>query len=201
MRIVLLVEGKTEKLGVPAFFKRWLDRRVDGVGVKPFVLAGTPNYERDLVRLSRRLLEEPAVSGVLCVLDLYGSQIPFPDDLAPATRYDWAKSWVEEKVSHAAFRQHFAVHETEAWLLSQPDLFPSEVAKQLPKKTPEAVNFKNPPSAVLATAYRRAFKNRSFAKTRGAGLFRKLDPEAAASRCPHLQLLLDDLLDLAQGSR
>jgi hypothetical protein len=34
----------------------------------------------------------------------------------------------------------------------------------------------------------------------GSNLFRKLDPELAYSRCPHLQLLLDDILNLAKDA-
>jgi hypothetical protein len=105
-------------------------------------------------------------------------------------------------VGHSRFRQHFAVHELEAWLLAAPTVLPADVAKALPGKCawPESVNFDEPPAKLLERLYRAKLK-RSYKKiTDGADLFRRLDPEAAAAKCPQLRVLLDELLALAKGS-
>lgn len=61
-----------------------------------------------------------------------------------------------------------AVHETEAWLLSDPGIFPAEGRRAFPDRCrrPETVNFD--------------------------------EPEVAYERCPSLKALLDDMLALAQ---
>ena len=105
-----------------------------------------------------------------------------------------------KRVGQPNFRQFFAVHETEAWLLSASGIFPPEVKKALPPKiaTPEAVNFDLPPAKLLDKLYKEKLK-RSYKKvTDGAELFAQLDPVTAYNRCPYLKLMLDDMLLLAQ---
>ena len=46
------------------------------------------------------------------------------------------QKYLEAQVGHDRFRQHFAVLETEAWLLCDPTLVPEGV----PKKSPEQIN-------------------------------------------------------------
>ena len=95
---------------------------------------------------------------------------------------------------------YFAVHEVEAWLLSEPKIFPSELHRRIPTKPPESVNLHNPPAKVLDTLYESAFKRGYKKIVHGKALFDKLDPARAYERCPHLKLMLDDMLDLARRS-
>jgi hypothetical protein len=104
-------------------------------------------------------------------------------------------------VSHPRFRQHFAVHETEAWLLSDPSILPKQVRAALPRRCerPETVNFEEPPAKLLERLYRERV-GRSYKKvTDGANLFGKLEPAAICDKCPHARRLLDDMLALATG--
>jgi hypothetical protein len=89
------------------------------------------------------------------------------------------------------FRQHFAVHETEAWLLCNRLSLPPGV----PDHPPEEVNFDEPPSKLLKRLMGGKYKK----KTERSRLC-NIDPEDAYSQCPHLRLLLDDLLALASGA-
>jgi hypothetical protein len=67
------------------------------------------------------------VIAVISLLDLYGPTF-YPDHLKKSKeRYDWAKNDIEGKVNQAKFFQFFAVHEVEAWLLSEPNIFPADV--------------------------------------------------------------------------
>jgi hypothetical protein len=91
------------------------------------------------------------------------------------------------------------VHEVEAWLLSQPELFPSEVRKALPGTIaqPEGVNFQQPPSKLLQRLFKDKLKQTYKKVTHGKNLFDNLDPSVAYNKCPNLRELLDEMLRLA----
>ena len=84
------------------------------------------------------------IIAAIGLLDLYES-FDFPKKkINVDERYDWAKRQIEDDVNHEKFRMYFAVHETEAWLLSQPEIFPTKVKEKLPHKkiqNPERINF------------------------------------------------------------
>ena len=69
---------------------------------------------------------------------------------------------MEGEVNHPKFRQHFAVHETEAWLLSGPEHFAAEIQKAFPAKIaqPETVKFNEPPAKLLDRLHETKFKQR-----------------------------------------
>jgi hypothetical protein len=95
----------------------------------------------------------------------------------------------------------FAVHELEAWILSDPRVLPPTVAKALPKSAhqrPETVNFDNPPKSVIKRLYRSKLNRKYRETTDAVKLLDKLDPNLAYQRCPHLRALLDEMLTLAQ---
>ncbi len=90
----------------------------------------------------------------------------------------------------------------EAWLFSEPALFPAEVRKRISGKSaaPEEINLQNPPSKVLQDAYLGALKHEYRKTTTGAGLFSRLNPQLAYERCPGLKRLLDSLLELSRAA-
>lgn len=184
----------------PQFLKRWLDEKSPRrVQIKAIVLSGTANYLKEISRRANLDLAQPHVIGALGVLDLYGSGLAYPDGTI-SHKYGWARNKIESEVRHARFRQHFAVHETEAWLLSQPSILPQAVRDAIPNSPPETVNFQNPPSHRLADLYKRRLEKKYTKPLEGAKLFRALDPNVARERCPHLALLLEDLRGLAAGA-
>jgi hypothetical protein len=143
VKFVLFVEGYTEKYGVPAFLKRYLDPRLtQPVGIKPVRFDGWQELVKDAPRKARMYLSDPKqgadVIAVIALLDLYGPTLYPADKTSAASRYDWAKAHLEKAVGLKKFHQFFAVHEIEAWLLSDPELFPPLVRKALPG------NVKNP---------------------------------------------------------
>ena len=136
----------------------------------------------------------------LSLLDLYGPTFYPPDKETPAARYEWAKAHLEAQVNQPNFSQHFAVHETEAWLLSDPAIFPTEVRQALTGKypNPETVNNEEPPAKLLDRLYQTRLK-RSYRKTvDGRSLFGKLNPSTAYEKCPYLKALLDEMLQRTQ---
>ena len=201
MRLLLYVEGETEKC-LPSFFSRWLQSRLhNGIQLKPVNFRGAGNYRREFAERARRDLQNAQVLGIVGILDFYGSGLSYPQG-SVAVKYRWAKEHLERQVGEPAFLQHFAVHETEAWLLSEPSIFRPEIRPSLPKASqPESVDSARPPSFVLKDLYRSKL-DRTYGKAlEGSSLFSKLNPETAYARCPHLKLLLDDILALATRSQ
>ena len=141
------------------------------------------------------------IIAVISLLDLYGPTF-YPDDVRDSQcRYNWAKTYMEKLVNQTEFYQFFAVHEVEAWLLSDPEIFPSQVKNAFPKKIlkPETINFNEPPAKLLERLYLKHMQ-RSYKKVvNGKDLFSRLNPEVAYQKCPGLQDLLDKMLALAKN--
>lgn len=201
MKFVLFCEGNTERKALPTFLKRWLDPRLSQrVGIAPVKFDGWRALYDGARKKALLRLREDDVIAVISLLDLYGPTI-YPDSARTATeRYDWAKKYIEEQVDHPKFRQFFAVHEVEAWLLSKPDLFPTEIQRGFPgrSRNPETVNFDEPPAKLLNRLHI-ATTRRTYKKvTQGMELFDRLDPAVAYEKCPRLKEMLDDMLRLAK---
>lgn len=201
MKFVLFVEGHTERLAVPQFLKRWLDPRLARpVGIKPVRFEGWKEYVKDIPKkVALNLSGKTGADVVACIglLDLYGPTF-YPERMADAaTRLAWAKDDLEKRVGNPRFRQYFAVHELEAWLLAAPAVLPRELRSLLPKSPPETVNFREPPARLLDRLYLSRLDRRYRKTTDGTNLFRALDPAVAYAKCPNLKLLLDDMLRMA----
>lgn len=204
MRFILLVEGHTEQKAVPAFLKRWLDPRLrQPVGVKPVRFEGWAELVDDVAKKARSYLDDPShddIVAVISLLDLYGPTI-YPDDaVSAADRESWGKRHIEAKVDREKFRHFFAVHESEAWLLSQPDVFPRGIRGSLPNRPPEQVNFDEPPAYLLDRLYKHATRRKYKKVVYGGQLFKKVDPNIAYASCPKLKALLDEMLALAKAA-
>ena len=93
--------------------------------------------------------------AVIGLLDLYGAPLSLPPSLTVDAKYTWAKAELERRVGDRRFRQHFAVHETEAWLLSNPEIFPAAIRDRLKSASyrPESVDFQQPPAKLLHQLY------------------------------------------------
>ncbi len=206
MKFVLFVEGYTEKKSLAEFLKRWLDPRLaKPVGIRTVRFDGWTDYVRGTPKKAGLYLHGPDredIVAVIGLLDLYGPTF-YPEQLTSANeRYAWAKQKLEGEVDHPKFRQHFAVHECEAWLLSDPSVLPSEVSKKLPGKCgqPETVNFDEPPKKLLQKLYREKLGGAYKEVTHGAGMFAELDPNLAHKKCPRLREMLNEMLALAEAA-
>lgn len=203
MKFVLFVEGHTEK-ALPSFLGRWLNPQLNQpVGIQAVQFNGTADMIKDMPARAERFLNAPKqdIIAVIGLLDLYGLPLIIPTSQKTVTeRCAWAKVYLEEQVGHPKFKQFFAVHETEAWLLSQPGIFPEpmqeEVADNAPR--PETVNSHEHPAKLLHRLYRKHYKRDYKKVTDGADLFADLDPAVAYEKCPHLKAMLDDMLSLAR---
>ncbi|HNY26247.1 MAG TPA: DUF4276 family protein [Candidatus Sumerlaeota bacterium] len=213
MKFVLLVEGQTEKDVLPKLFSRWLNPQLgQSVKIQTIPFRGWPEFEKSFARKALDHLNGPRAQDIIAViglLDLYlgGNQqaswsanVSDTEEKVKRGRAHFNSLAEKEGVPQDRFHMFFAVHELEAWLLSQPDIFPQEIAKALPGRVPEEVNSDEPPSKLLTRLYReKSGSKKKYNKiTDGSNLFAKLDPDQARKKCPHLKEMLDTLLDLAR---
>jgi hypothetical protein len=146
MKFIITVEGDTEREVLPEFVKRWLKPRLTyDIGIKAINFRGVGDYLKEFGKKSRLWLGEKDVIAVIGLVDLYGLPMDFPRRLDKEEKIEFARkkltNQVDKKLRHR-FRQHFAVFETEAWLLSDPTLFQPQF--ELPShitNNPENVNF------------------------------------------------------------
>lgn len=203
MKFILFVEGHTEHQVVAAFLKRWLDDHLlEAVGIQTVRFDGWAEMVREMPKRAKMYLNAPKgdVIAVIALLDLYGFQLSFPAACnSVLERIEWATEQLEHAVGEGQFRQFFAVHETEAWLLCEPRLFPALVAKSLQGKAekPETVNHKEPPAKLLDRLYMRNTGHGYKKVIAARNLFPKLNPDVAYTKCPQLKILLDTMLFLA----
>ena len=206
MRFVLLVEGQTERDSAAAFLKRWLDPQLSQpVGIQPVAFDGYADLMRKMSTKARMHLQGPKRSEVVAViglLDLYGPTFYPSDKTTVDERFAWGKEHFEKEVNLEKFRLFFAVHEFEAWLLSQPDIFSRDITNAFPSKIvqPERVNFVEPPAKLLDRVYQQQTRRNYKKTTYGKQLFAKLDPNIAIGKCPYLKALLDEMLALAKAA-
>ncbi len=204
MKFILFVEGHTEDKSLPKFLKKWLDPKLEmPVGIQTVRFEGWQALVKDAPLKAEMHLHGPRkddIIAVISLLDLYGPIYP-ADKVASEDRYAWGKNHIEKNVGQAHFFQFFAVHEVEAWLLSEPTVFPSEIQKALPSRInkPEIVNSDEPPAKLLQRLYNSQL-GRSYKKVvDGKKLFDKINPEVAYTKCPKLKELLDKMLELAKS--
>jgi hypothetical protein len=206
LKFILLVEGSTERDSAAAFLKRWLDPRLSqpvGIQVVPF--NGYAELTRDMVTRASMHPEGPKQGEIIAVIglmDRYGPSF-YPGELTTAEeRYEWGKDHFERLVDRDRFRMSFAVHEFEAWLFSQPQIFPRDVPNLMRNKFPhpERINFDAPPAKRLNQLYQQATRKNYKKTTYGKHLFAKLDPTIAVKKCPFLKALLEEMLALAKAA-
>ncbi|HUU85185.1 MAG TPA: DUF4276 family protein [Phycisphaerae bacterium] len=199
MRIVVLCEGKTEKVLKPAL-SEWLGEQLPktstgtGIDTKPVhhQLVGAKFRRQVELNCARN-----DVLGVIGLTDVYGA---FESAAS-------AKAALEESVAGCPnvgkFRPHVALFELEAWLMP----FWDDIAKSIgvkakkPGVKPEAINHEKPPSKHLKELFRQAKQpRRNYDKVRHA--WKWLTAERlgrAAEVCPELKAFLNSLLELAGG--
>lgn len=207
-RIVLFVEGDTERgdarqKTLEKFFHKWLDPQLaefGTVGIRAVKFQGVSDYLDALADELQRQLDQRGANFVFGLLDLYGlppERIDISNCATVAEKVSQARKTIHARVPDglkSRFRQHFAVHEVEAWLLAYPQKWPAKVRDQIKKRPPEQVNFKEPPARFLKRILGTQYKKTVHAKN----IFPFVDPQVAIDKCPYLRRLAEDLLEVAR---
>jgi hypothetical protein len=86
--------------------------------------------------------------------------------------------------------------------LSQPDIFPAELRKEIQALSakPEEVNFDSPPKRRLDRIFEDRLKRGYQPRVDGSKLFRQVDPDVVRAKCPLFRQMLDELLHLAKNA-
>ena len=204
MKFVVFVEGDTERAVIPDFLRRWLNPQLSKpAGVNPIQFKGCHRFIKEIAKNAQLRLNGPGaetIIGCIGLLDLYGFP-GFPDQTKSVeARHEWAVREIRRRFDHPKFRMHFAVHELEAWILSEPHILPEPVARALPAKArePETVDFETPPKKLLKRLYRDKHHADFKELVHGKGLFRKLNPAVAGAKCPYPKAMLNDMLRMAR---
>jgi len=205
---MLFVEGATERgdarrKTLPAFFRKWLDPQLpelSRVGIRAVKFQGVSNYLEDLGDKLGQYLESGEATYVFGLVDLYGlppDRFDFSRCSTLADRVRAARRVIRSLVPdrfQACFRQHFAVHEVEAWLLAYPEKWPPHIRSQIEKRRPEEVNFGEPPAKFLKRLLGGRYRKTVHAKN----ILPKVDAQIAIDKCPYLRALAHDLLQVAK---
>lgn len=203
MFLILFVEGDTEDKVLTDFLSKWLnDKLPEKLIIRTVNFKGYANLYKDIAQRANMHLKGPRskkLVAVIGLLDLYGPKF-FPEGMNSADeKYRWAKQHMEDKVDSPRFRQHFAVHELEAWLLSDPSIFSAAISSGIENvaKAPEKVNCNQPPAKFLDNLYLKKINKKYKKVTEGNRLFAKLDPEIVRDKCPYFKIFTDDIYNLA----
>jgi len=195
MRIVLLIEGKTEEAFLPVL-RQFLGRRLAGrmPRLDPDPYDGRLEKGEVLRRDVDRHLKTGA-DAVIALTDVYTGSRDFVD-AADAKRK--MREWVG---ANDRFFPHAAQYEFEAWLLPfWADI--QRLAKHnrgAPGSKPELVNHTKPPSVWISETFRAGKSRGSYVKVRGAArILLDNDLTIAAGACPELKEFLNTILRLCE---
>jgi len=198
MRIVILVEGRTEKVFAPylrAYLKKPLAGKMPNLDFFPY--DGRIPTGGKLKRVVEKLLDDkkrPA-AAVIALTDVYTGSIPPEFPTAEAAKQKM-REWVG---AEKRFYPHVALHDFEAWLLPYWEKIKKLTGsnRSAPGNFPEAVNHGKSPAYWLAEVFRTGSRTASYVKTRDAGRILKGENlSVAIGSCPELKAFVDTILKL-----
>ena len=200
MKIVLIVEGETEKAFLPslrAFLSRHLDR-MPRLDIHPYDHRIPKEDELNRIVHNHLTGRNPA-DFVIALTDVYtGSQ---PLEFRDAND---AKNKMREWVGNdPRFYPHAAQFEFEAWLLPYWTTIQRLAGhnRTAPAANPETVNHNNPPSRRIKAVFQSGRCRDSYLKTRDAGrILRENDLSIAVNSCAELKALVNTIIQLCGGT-
>ncbi len=197
MKIVILVEGKTEVAFLPKL-REFVHGRIPAGAVLPKLAVNKydgrlPKGDKLKKRVTNEL--ESGADAVIALTDVYTGTSDF---LTAADAKTKMSSWV----NNPKFYPHAALHDFEAWLLPYWEDIKRLAGGNLasPGPHPENVNHNNPPSKRLTALFRQGGR-RDYSKTRDAAIILKgQDILKSANACPELKEFLNRILSLSGGT-
>ena len=195
MRIVILVEGKTESAFRPHLIK-YFETRLQGAMPKldfhPYDGRIPTNDKLKRIVMNHLGGKYPA-DHVIALTDVYTGTNP-PDFLNATDAKEKMRVWVGPD---ARFHPHVALHDFEAWLLPYWTTIQNLAKhnKTAPSGIPESVNHNKPPSYHLKEIFEAGKCRDSYIKPRDANrILSDNDLSAAIDQCPELKSLINTIL-------
>jgi hypothetical protein len=201
MRFILIVEGDTEKRSIESLIRNSIKIKTDqNIGVDAINVKGFGNFKKDLQKRVEKHLTGPGnqeIIAIIGLMDLYISPYAKDVHLSLDERISMGTRELEQLVATNMFHMFFAVHEIEAWLLSDSEKFNNRIRQKIHQITePEKVNNDEPPSHYLKKLYSEHL-NRGYKKTvDGVNLMKKIDPEKVYQKCPNYRKMIDTMVSL-----
>ena len=210
MRIVVLVEGNTERVFKPFLTGFLRERLADKMpNLNMIVYDGRIPKGDKLRRVVEKLLTggKPA-DAVIALTDVYTGQRDFADAADAKAQMNAAvdKQWLG---NNPKFFAHVAQHDFEAWLLPfWPEIQKlAQHNKTVPSGDPETVNHTNPPALRIAEIFKIGKVREHYVKPRDA---KRILEDAqrnrqenvlliSANACPELKAFLNTILRLCGG--
>lgn len=199
MKIVVIVEGKTEKAFIP-HLRKYLEKHLPGAMPR---LDTLPYHGRiptgdKLKRVVENLLEgkKPA-KCVIALTDVYTGTPDFRDAAEAKAKMS---AWVGNVPQ---FHPHAAQYDFEAWLLPYWPTIQKLAGhnKQAPAGSPEKVNHNNPPAHRIKEVFEVGHCRDSYVKPRDAGrILRDNDLSIAVNQCPELKAFINTILEACGGA-
>lgn len=198
MKIVLIVEGKTEEVFLEPL-RGFLQKRLreEMPRLSPDKRGGRIPTGAKLKRAVERHLAEGA-DAVIVLTDVYTGTREFTDAAdAKKKMHDWVGP-------EARFYPHAALYDFEAWLIPYWEdiqrLSGSNRAK--PSQNPETLNHTKPPAHRISEVFRTGTKRQYYVKPRDAKrILEGKDLTVAANQCCELKALLNTILFLCGGEQ
>ncbi|MDX2152288.1 MAG: DUF4276 family protein [Bryobacteraceae bacterium] len=196
MKIVILVEGQTEKCFFPCL-RGFLEKQLVGrmPKLRPDVYDGRlPKNEK--LRRKVELLLCGSADHVIALTDVYTGTADFADAEDAKRKM---RTWVGP---NDRFHPHTALHDFEAWLIPYWPAIQKLARhnKSAPPGTPESINHNCPPSRHIQEIFRVGQSPRDYIKTRDAkAILEGQDLSVAIACCPELKAFVNTILTLSGG--
>jgi hypothetical protein len=202
MKIVILVEGKTEMAFRP-YLTKFLELHLQGVMPKldfhPYD-GRIPTRDKLKRIVDNHLTGRTPADHVIALTDVYTGTKP-PDFLNAADAKAKMRSWVGEE---PRFHPHVAQHDFEAWLLP---FWPTiqklaQHNKTAPSGAPETVNHNNPPSYRIKEIFEIGKSRSSYIKARDAKrILNDNDLLIAIKQCPELMSFVNTIIEVCDATK
>ncbi|MBF0461706.1 MAG: DUF4276 family protein [Magnetococcales bacterium] len=202
MRIVLIIEGETERVFVP-YLRHYLQDKLPGKMpeiVKQKYDGPIPTgaaLQRIVLNWLDNRRRTPA-DHVIALTDVYtGSRPPKFQDAADAKAK--MRQWVGDD---PRFHPHAAQHDFEAWLLPYWQTIQKLASHNTaqPSGAPEQVNHDQPPAHRIKKIFNAGGRG-AYVKPRDAGrILRDNDLSIAIAQCPELKSFVNTILAVCGGS-
>ena len=202
MKIVILVEGNTEK-AFKSHLHKYLETHLQGAMPKldfhPYN-GRIPTNDRLKRIVENHFIGKNPADHVIALTDVYTGATP-ADFLDAADAKAKLRGWVG---AEDRFHPHAAQHDFEAWLLPYWQTIQKLAGhnKAAPSGAPEAINHNKPPSYHIGEIFEIGKCRDSYIKPRDATrILKDNDLSIAIDRCPELKSFINTILEVCGGDK